>query len=71
MAVDYTPGDAGTMAVAKGIAVTKVMQDDGDEAREYPAGATLGPVAKPVMSPNVNVVKGKVTATATGNTGGR
>ena len=73
MAVDYTPGTSGDMAVAKSMQITRVNADDSDEGTEYSTGQSMAPVAKPVYSPNIRVVKGMAPSASltTGNTGKR
>ena len=67
MAVDYTPGTSGSMTVVK--VIVPAPDTKLDNGVDYASGQSSAPLVKPVMSPNINVVKGSVTATVTGNTG--
>ncbi len=69
--IHYSGNTSGDMAVAKNMPITTVNSAVGNVAVDYPAGASMGPVVKPVMSKMLGNTTGTVQSTVTGNTGNR
>ncbi len=69
MAIDYSGNTVGDMAVAKNMQITTVNAAVGNVPIDYPAGASMAPVVKPVMSKMLGNTTGAVQSTVTGNTG--
>ena len=67
MAVEYTPGTSGSMAVAN--VIVPAPDTKLDNGVDYASGQSSAPLVKPVMSKMLGTVKGNVTSTVTGNTG--
>ncbi len=67
--IDYSGNTKGDMAVAKSMPITNVNSAGGSVV--YPAGSSMSPVVKPVMSKMLGNTTGKVQSTMTGNTGNR
>ncbi len=67
--IEYSGNTKGDMAVAKSMPITTVNSAGGNV--DYPAGSSMGPVVKPVMSKMLGNTKGTVQSTMTGNTGNR
>ncbi len=69
--IDYSGNTVGDMAVAKNMQITNVNSAVGNVPIDYPAGASMGPVVKPVMSKMLGNTTGTVQSTMTGSVGNR